>query len=167
MILPKEVWTVRQVLVVTFASVGTLVVTLENTFATTRRTLWNSQAMQYFRETSISFFWVCGYNKLNKFNEGDLVFPDVYIRRVSDNFCSPPNKHPYEPRHLSVFVCDSRVGSATLPGAPKVLSGAPTCFQTYHNHSHRTPVSVIRDPSYSCTGRQGSQLLWRPAGIPS
>ena len=25
----------------------------------------------------ISFFWVCGYNKLNEFNEGDLVFADV------------------------------------------------------------------------------------------
>jgi len=37
---------------------------------------WNSQAMAYFRETSISLFWVCGYNKLNKCNEGDLVFAD-------------------------------------------------------------------------------------------
>jgi len=33
--------------------------------------------MPYFRETSISFFWVCGYNILKKFNEGDLVFADV------------------------------------------------------------------------------------------
>jgi len=36
-----------------------------------------------------------------------------------------------------------------LPGAPKVLSAAPRCSQTYHNHSHGTPVPVIRDPSYS------------------
>jgi len=36
-----------------------------------------------------------------------------------------------------------------LHGAPKVLSGAPRCSQTYHNHSHGTPVPVIRDPSYS------------------
>jgi hypothetical protein len=33
--------------------------------------------MAYFREISISLFGVCGYNKLNKFNEGDLVFADV------------------------------------------------------------------------------------------
>jgi hypothetical protein len=29
--------------------------------------------MPYFRETSMSFFWVCGYKKLSKFNEGDVV----------------------------------------------------------------------------------------------
>jgi len=31
---------------------------------------------QYIRETLIQFFWVCGYNKLNKSNEGNLVFAD-------------------------------------------------------------------------------------------
>ena len=39
--------------------------------------------------------------------------------------------------------------SSALPGAPKVLSGVPRCSQSYHNHSHGTPVPVIRDPSYS------------------
>ena len=39
--------------------------------------------------------------------------------------------------------------SQVLPGVPKVLSGAPRCSQTYHNHSHGTPVPVIRDLSYS------------------
>jgi len=57
--------------------VGTLAVTLENSITTTQRTLWYSTAMAHFRETSISFFWVCGYNKLNKFNEWNLVFADV------------------------------------------------------------------------------------------
>jgi hypothetical protein len=52
-------------------------VTLENSIATTQRTVWNSKAMQYFREISISFFGVCGYNKLTKFNDGHLVFADV------------------------------------------------------------------------------------------
>jgi hypothetical protein len=73
----------------------------------------------------------------------------VDIQRVSDNTCSPPDEYPYEPWHLSEFVCNFRIGSPTLPGAPKVLSGAPTCSQTYHNHSPGTPVTVIRDPSYS------------------
>ena len=89
MILPNEVWTVHQVLVVTFASVGTLVLTLENSIATTQGTLWNSQAMPYFRETSISFFWVCGYNKLNKFNEGDLVFADAVTSLQNTNLSYP------------------------------------------------------------------------------
>ena len=33
-------------------------------------------------------------------------------------------------------------------GAPRLVAGAPGCTQTYHNHSHGTPVPVIRDPSY-------------------
>jgi len=97
--------------------------------------------------------------------EGNRLLVD--IRRVSDNTCSSPNEYRYEPWHLSEFVCDFRIGWPRLPGAPKVLSGAPTCSQTYHNHSHGTPVPVIRDPSYSCTSHQRSQLLCRPAGMPS
>jgi len=50
---------------------------LENSIAKTQRTLWNSQALPYFREILISFLSVCGYNKLNEFNEGNLVFADV------------------------------------------------------------------------------------------
>jgi len=38
---------------------------------------------------------------------------------------------------------------SALPGVPTVLSGALRCSQTDHNHSHGTPVPVIRDPSYS------------------
>jgi hypothetical protein len=52
-------------------------------------------------------------------------------------------------RHLSEFACDSRVGSVTLPGAPKVLSSTPTFSKTYLNHSHGTPLNIIRYPSYS------------------
>jgi hypothetical protein len=81
------------------------------------------------------------------------------IRRVSHNACSPRNEYPQEPRHISEFVCDSQVGLATLRGAPNVLSGPPTCSQSCHNHSQRTPVSVITDPSYSGTCRQRSQVL--------
>jgi len=35
--------------------------------------------MSYFRETSISFFWVCGYNKLNKFKDGNWVFAHAVL----------------------------------------------------------------------------------------
>ena len=56
MILPKDVGTVGQVLIVTFARVGTLVMTLENSIATPQRIRWNSKAMPYFKETLISFF---------------------------------------------------------------------------------------------------------------
>jgi len=65
------------VLIATFATVGTLVVTLEIKIATTQRTLGKSKAMPYCRATSISFFQVCGHNTLNKFDEGDLGFADV------------------------------------------------------------------------------------------
>jgi len=35
--------------------------------------------MPYVRETSISFFGVCGYNKLIKFNEENFRFADVSV----------------------------------------------------------------------------------------
>jgi len=50
---------------------------LDNSIATTNRTFWNSKAIPYVRETSISIFWVCEYNKLIKINEGILVFADA------------------------------------------------------------------------------------------
>jgi hypothetical protein len=65
------------VLIVIFAKVGTLVVTLQISIVTTERILWITKAMPYFRETLISFFLVCGFNKLNKVDEGDLVYADV------------------------------------------------------------------------------------------
>jgi len=49
--------------------------------------------------------------------------------------------------HWRFLACCRR--SQVLPGAPNVLSGAPRCSQSYHNHSHGTPVPVIWDPSYS------------------
>jgi len=39
--------------------------------------------------------------------------------------------------------------SLALPGAPRLVVGAPGCSQSYHNQSHGTPVPVIRDPSHS------------------
>ena len=65
--------------------------------------------------------------------EGNRLLVDTW--RVSDDTCSPPNEYLYEPRHSSVFVWDFHIGSVRLPGAREVLSGAPRCSQTYHNHS--------------------------------
>jgi len=73
----------------------------------------------------------------------------MYIWRVSDRTCSPLNEYQKVPTHLPQFACNCRGGSATLPGVPKVLSGVPTCSQTYYNHSHRTPVLIIRYASYT------------------
>jgi len=39
--------------------------------------------------------------------------------------------------------------SYMLPGALKVLSGTPWCSETFHTHSHGTPVPVITDLSFS------------------
>jgi len=44
--------------------------------------------------------------------------------------------------------------------APKVLSGTLRCSQTYHNHSHGTPVPVIRDPSYSDGWPECPSRVW-------
>jgi len=74
---PTDVGTVHQVLIVTVATVGTLVMTLEKSIARIHITLWNVKAMPYFRETLISFFPVCGFNSLNKFNEGQVIFDNV------------------------------------------------------------------------------------------
>jgi hypothetical protein len=66
------------VLVVTFAKVGTLVLMVENSIVTTQTILWNINTISYFRETSISCFGDCGYNHLNKYNEGNVVFADAH-----------------------------------------------------------------------------------------
>jgi len=50
---------------------------LENGILTTQKTLGNLKEMPAFGETSISIFWVCVYNKRNKFNEENLVFADA------------------------------------------------------------------------------------------
>jgi len=68
------------VLVAAFAKAGTLVLTLDSSIVTTQRTPMNVKAMPNFRETLISFFGVCGYNILNKFNEGKSVFADVFYQ---------------------------------------------------------------------------------------
>jgi hypothetical protein len=71
------------------------------------------------------------------------------IQRVSDYGRSPLNEYLSELRHLSQLVCDIRIGSMTLPGAPKHSSGTPTYSQTSRNHSHSTHLPVIRDSSCS------------------
>jgi hypothetical protein len=53
---------------------------------------------------------------------------------------------------LRDFSCPSelfRWRSQVRPGAPKGLSCVSRCSQNYHNHSHVTPVPVIRNLSYS------------------
>jgi len=55
--------------------------------------------------------------------------------------------------------------SQVLPDAPNVPSGAPRCSQTYHNHSHGTPLPVIRDPSYSEGQPECPPRVWYPPEI--
>jgi hypothetical protein len=72
-----DMGTIHQVLIVIFALVGELVVTLKHSIATTNTTLQNFEAMAYLRECLISFFSVCRYKKYNTFDDGYLVFADV------------------------------------------------------------------------------------------
>jgi len=53
----------------------------------------------------------------------------VYIRRISDIACHPSNEYLSEPRHLSVFVQDSRIGWATVLGTPKHFTNTPMVLQ--------------------------------------
>jgi len=94
---------------------------------------------------------------------GNRLLP--YIQRVSDNTGSPPKEYSQEPRHLSDFGCDSRVGSATLRGAPKVLSGTLMSSQNAHTYSHDTPLPVIRDPSDSQSRPEHSTRVWYSSEI--
>jgi len=72
----------------------------------------------------------------------------VNIQGVPAITCSP-NEYAEEPRLVSEINCDSHIGSATLPGASKVLGSARICSQPYHNHSDGPYVPVIGDASYS------------------
>ena len=56
---------------------------------------------------------------------GGYSYWSGYIRRISDSACSPSNEYPLGPRHLSELVWDSRIGWATVPGAPKLITTAP------------------------------------------
>ena len=56
---------------------------------------------------------------------GGYSYCSGYIRRISDTACSPSNEYPSEPRHLAELVCDSRIGCATGPGAPKLITTTP------------------------------------------
>jgi hypothetical protein len=47
-----------------------------------------------------------------------------------------------------------------LPHGPKAFSSALRCSQTYHNHSYGTPVSVIRDPSYTDGWQEIPHRVW-------
>jgi len=79
-----------------------------------------------------------------------LLSTCFYIREIYFSHWKPPGVFQ---RIWSVNLDASISGEyqtlGGLPGAPKVLSGASRCSQTCHNHSHGTPVAVIRDPSYS------------------
>jgi len=78
-----------------------------------------------------------------------------------------PSSIPHEDDvFLSLLYCHSRYSqtcrrrSQVLPGAPNVLSAAPRCSQTYHNHSHGTPVPVIRDPSDFEGQLESPPIVW-------
>jgi hypothetical protein len=68
--------------------------------------------------------------------------------------------------YLSTPVTDSRCSqscrlpSQVLPGAPKDLSGASRCSQTYHYLAHGTPVLVIRDLSNSECRAECPPRVW-------
>ena len=73
----------------------------------------------------------------------------MYVQRVTENASCPPNDNPEKTRHLLQCVSDLSIGLVTVHDALNILSGTLMCSQTTHDHSHGTPVPVIRDPSNS------------------
>jgi len=67
--------------------------------------------------------------------------------------------YPQHTQHCCRHSQACRQCSLGLSGAPKVLSGAPRCSQTYHNHSG-TPVVDIRDPSYAECQMECPPRVW-------
>jgi len=55
--------------------------------------------------------------------------------------------------------------SQMLPGAPKVSSGTPRYSQNHLNHSHGTPVPVVRDLSYSEGRPESTPRVWYASQI--
>jgi len=55
--------------------------------------------------------------------------------------------------------------SPALLSAPKHFAGTPRCSHTYYNHSHHTPVLVIRDPSYSQGRPECPPTVWHSPEI--
>jgi len=80
-----------------------------------------------------------------------IVFPDcsTVIWGASRLVPGTPRLVIGAPRLVIWCSRACRRHSQVLPGAPGILSGTPTCSQTYQNHSHGTLVPVIRDHSYS------------------
>jgi len=80
---------------------------------------------------------------------------DVFPRLLyCDSRCSPTCHRRSQTCHPHSQTChrhsqNCRRRSKVLPGAPEGHSGASRCSQPYHNHSHCTPVPVIRDLRYS------------------
>lgn len=93
-ILPKEVWTIPEVLVVTFAKVGTRIVTSNTASWPLKEHSGTCQALSYFKETLISIIGVCGYNKLYTFNEQNLVFANVGGCESCDSSVTCPESGP-------------------------------------------------------------------------
>jgi len=55
--------------------------------------------------------------------------------------------------------------SPALLGTPRLVISAPKCSQTYHNHSHGTPLPVITDPSYSEGRLEFPPMFWHSPAI--
>jgi len=66
----------------------------------------------------------------------------------------------------TLLCCDLRCSqncrqrSHVFPGEPSFLPGPPRCSQIYHNHSHGTPVPVIRDLSNSKGWPECPPMVW-------
>ena len=64
---------------------------------------------------------------------------------MSNLACSPSNEYSSETRHLIEFDWDSRIGWATVQGAPKSITPTPTVLPYQSSELPATP-KVGRNP---------------------
>jgi len=118
-----------------------MVVMLDNSIPPTQSTLRNVEPMAYSRETSISFFWVCGYNQINKFTEGNLVFANVYIPTITTHWMNGDTAQIGPPSQSTPSW--SITSKYTTKLVPLLLPGAWQCLHYLSLHVHLLTSLII------------------------
>jgi len=72
-----------------------------------------------------------------------------------------PGLSPVLPTMLPALLGDPR----HVVRAPRLVASAPMCSQTYHKHSHGTPLPVFKNPSCSEGWPECLSTVWHSAEI--
>ena len=83
--------------------------------------------------------------------------------------CSIPGAPAAFPKKMFFPDCSTVIWGAPrhVMSAPKLVAGSPRCTQSSLRCTEVFPNQSQPLSWYSCTSHRRSQLLWRPAGMPS